>query len=90
MVRLRVAWRSSTSNQASPIRMRTSSASIAATAPILDAYVFESRAQVRALTERWLVTYNQERPHDSLGRVPPLTFLPRPTSAGQSPFGWST
>lgn len=57
---------------------------------ILDAYVFESRAEVRALTERWLVTYNQERPHDSLGRVPPLTFLPRPTSAGQSPFGWST
>lgn len=57
---------------------------------ILDAYVFESLAEVRALTERWLVTYNQERPHDSLGRVPPLTFLPRPTSAGQSPFRLST
>jgi hypothetical protein len=28
--------------------------------------------------------YNSERPHDSLGRVPPLTFLPRPTTAGQS------
>src|SRR3954454_12541965 len=53
---------------------------------ILDAYVFESLAEVRALTERWLVTYNQERPHDSLGRVPPLTFLPRPTSLVQSPF----
>ena len=25
-------------------------------------------------------------PHDSLGRVPPLTFLPRPSSAGQSPI----
>jgi hypothetical protein len=25
------------------------------------------------------------RPHDSLGRVPPLMFLPRPSSAEQSP-----
>ena len=27
--------------------------------------------------------YNGERPHDSLGRVPPLTFLPRLSSAAQ-------
>ena len=53
---------------------------------VLDAYLFESLAEVRALTERWLVTYNQERPHDSLGRVPPLTFLPRPIAPMQSPF----
>ena len=34
-----------------------------------------------------LVTYNQERPHDSLGRVTaPYKFLPRPTTAGQSLF----
>lgn len=57
---------------------------------ILDAYLFESLAEVRALTERWLTTYNHERPHDSLGRVPPLTFLPRPTSPGQSTFALST
>ena len=31
-----------------------------------------------------------ERPHDSLGRVPPLTFLPRPSSAGQSLLAVST
>ena len=29
---------------------------------------------------------NEERPHDSLGRVPPLTFLPRPTPAGGSTY----
>ena len=57
---------------------------------ILDAYLFESLAEVRALTEKWLTTYNCERPHDSLGRVPPLTFLPRPLSPGKSPLVLST
>ena len=37
-------------------------------------------------TIEWLRVYNQERPHDSLGRVPPHTFLPRPTTAEQSPW----
>ena len=45
---------------------------------VLDAYVFDSLDQVREITESWLPDYNEERPHDSLGRVPPLTFLPRP------------
>ena len=56
---------------------------------VLNAHLFESIAELRALTVAWLEVYNRERPHDSLGRVPPLTFLPRPTSAGQSPFGLS-
>jgi len=47
---------------------------------VLDAHVFASLAEVRAITTDWLRRYNTERPHDSLGRVPPLTFLPRPTS----------
>jgi putative transposase len=45
---------------------------------VLDAHLFESLDQVRAITEEWLEIYNTERSHDSLGRVPPLTFLPRP------------
>ncbi|GJG89820.1 transposase [Gemmatimonadetes bacterium T265] len=54
---------------------------------VLDAYLFASLAEVRAVTEAWLTTYNTERPHDSLGEVPPLTFLPRPTSTpDQSSF----
>ena len=57
---------------------------------VLDAHLFESLAEVRALTERWLVVYNQERPHDSLGQVPPLTFLPRLNPSVQSPFAVST
>ncbi len=38
---------------------------------MLDAYVFESVEQVREITETWLHEYNEERPHDSLGRLPP-------------------
>ena len=53
---------------------------------VLNAHLFESIAELRVLTDAWLQVYNQERPHDSLGRVPPLTFLPRPTSAGLSPW----
>ncbi len=49
-------------------------------AEVLDAHVFTSLAEVRAISETWRGQYNMERPHDSLGRVPPLTFLPRPTS----------
>jgi hypothetical protein len=30
--------------------------------------------------------YNEERPHDSLGRVPPLTFMPRPTKPEESNY----
>ena len=51
---------------------------------VLDAYLFDSFEQVREITEAWLATYNTERPHDSLGRVPPLTFLPRPDTPAES------
>ena len=53
---------------------------------VLNAHLFESIAELRAATDAWLRVYNSERPHDSLGRVPPLTFLPRPSSAGKSPW----
>ena len=53
---------------------------------VLNAHLFESLAELRALTDTWLRIYNSERPHDSLGRVPPLTFLAEASSAGQSPW----
>ena len=57
---------------------------------MLDAYVFESIEEVRTITDEWLDDYNNERPHDSLGRVPPLTFLPRPRAAPESSYQVST
>jgi putative transposase len=57
---------------------------------VLNAHLFESVAELQAITDAWLDVYNQERPHDSLGRVPPLTFLPRRSSTGQSPYQLST
>lgn len=53
---------------------------------VLNAHLFESIGELRAVTDAWLEVYNRERPHDSLGRVPPLTFLPRPSSAEKSPI----
>jgi Integrase core domain len=52
--------------------------------------IFESVAELRALTDTWLRIYKSERPDDSLGRVPPLTFLPRPSSTAQSLLAVST
>jgi len=57
---------------------------------ILDAHVFTSLGEVRGITADWLRRYNTERPHESLGRVPPLTFLPRPTSTPESSYQLST
>lgn len=57
---------------------------------VLDAYVFTHLEDVRTISDDFLTTYNTERPHDSLGRVPPLTFLPRPNVPPKSSFDLST
>jgi len=44
---------------------------------VLNAHLFQSLNQVRELTYRWLETYNEIRPHDALGRVPPSVFRRR-------------
>jgi putative transposase len=41
---------------------------------VLDCYVFNSLAEVRALTQDWLHHYNHHRPHESLGRIPPMSY----------------
>lgn len=55
---------------------------------VLNAYLFHSTAEAQALSDAWLVDYNERRPHDALGRVPPLTFLPRVLPRPESTNAW--
>ena len=48
---------------------------------VLHAYLFSTIEQVRAISDRWLREYNEYRPHESLGDVPPVQYLPRLTTA---------
>ena len=42
---------------------------------VLDMFVFQSLAEVREQTEKWLKEYNEERPHESLGHLTPREYL---------------
>lgn len=57
---------------------------------VLDAYVFKTIEQVQHITEDWLRVYNEQRPHDALGGLPPRQFLPRLTTAADSSNRLST
>lgn len=41
---------------------------------VLDAYLFDTLEEVRAMTRDWLVRYNHRRPHHSLGGLTPAQF----------------
>lgn len=57
---------------------------------VLDAHVFRTIEQVQHITEDWLLIYNEQRPHDALGGLPPKQFLPRLTTAAVSKNQLST
>ncbi len=42
---------------------------------VLNMYVFRTLSEVRAITERWMTEYNEERPHDSLGDLTPVEYM---------------
>lgn len=44
---------------------------------VLDANLFNALADVQQTADDWLTDYNEYRPHESLGNVPPMQFLPR-------------
>ncbi len=42
---------------------------------VLNAHLFSTLDQVREVTEEWMKTYNEYRPHDALGRIPPAMYV---------------
>ena len=52
---------------------------------VLSAYLFEDLDQVRQIAWEWLIEYNEERPHDSLGRITPKMFREK-VQAGNSSY----
>lgn len=56
---------------------------------VLSAYLFHSTHGAQQFSDAWLIYYNERRPHDALGRVPPLTYLPRVSTPSGSSNSWS-
>jgi putative transposase len=44
---------------------------------VLNGWLFTSLDEVREITHQWLQSYNEERPHDALGNLPPAVFRER-------------
>ena len=44
---------------------------------VLDANLFNTLSEVQDLADEWLTDYNECRPHESLGNLPPAVFKPR-------------
>jgi putative transposase len=51
---------------------------------VLNAYVFADLEEVRQITRDWLRSYNEERPHDALGSLPPALYRERVLAAKNS------
>ncbi len=52
---------------------------------VLDLQLFETLEQVREITHRWLIDYNEHRPHDSLGDLPPSEYAKTAGSSSSQP-----
>jgi putative transposase len=44
---------------------------------VLNLYLFHHLDEVREITSRWLIEYNELRPHDAPGGLPPCVYVTR-------------
>ncbi len=44
---------------------------------VLNLYLFRNLREVREITSRWIRQYNEDRPHDALGGLPPTVYANR-------------
>jgi putative transposase len=44
---------------------------------VLNSWLFASLDEVREITHQWIISYNEERPHDVLGNLPPMVYRER-------------
>lgn len=42
---------------------------------LLDLYMFRNLSEVREATYWWMIEYNEQRPHDSLGDLTPAEYM---------------
>jgi putative transposase len=57
---------------------------------VLNAYLFDTLEDAREISEEWRVSYNEERPHDALGRQPPKVFRDQLLASETFTSEWST
>ena len=57
---------------------------------VLNAKLFNTIDEVQEAADQWVQDYNEYRPHESLGNIPPAVFKPRVFNAENSIFEMST
>ena len=57
---------------------------------VFNSWLFTSLDEVRGITHQWLQSYNEERPHDALGNLPPAVFRERLLAGKNSTLELST
>ena len=55
---------------------------------VLDMYAFRRLTEVREITNHWLRQYNEERPHDALGKLTPREYLTANSERENSKSTW--
>jgi transposase InsO family protein len=55
---------------------------------VLGMYAFRRLSEVRNITDHWIRQYNEERPHDSLGKLTPREYLTANSERENSKSSW--